>query len=120
MRVSLSDWLAFQARIRGSKDPRLLRDRPSDGAAFCAKMYAGVACQRKEATAGIRKVRGDGSARREMTVYARGTRVIGSLNFVTFCPAAVKNFFVPLPCKKARGGQWHGPNDNVPDRGGKL
>ena len=33
-RVSLSDWLAFQARIRGSKDPRLLRDRPSDGAAL--------------------------------------------------------------------------------------
>ena len=32
-RVSLSDWLAFQARIRGSKDPRLLRDRPTDGAA---------------------------------------------------------------------------------------
>ena len=32
-RVSLSDWLAFQVRIRGSKDPRLLRDRPSDGAA---------------------------------------------------------------------------------------
>ena len=33
MRVSLSDWLAFQARIRGSKAPRLLRDRPTDGAA---------------------------------------------------------------------------------------
>ena len=33
-RVSLSDWLAFQARIRGSKDPRLLRDRPTDGAAI--------------------------------------------------------------------------------------
>ena len=33
-RVSLSDWLALQARIRGSKDPRLLRDRPSDGAAL--------------------------------------------------------------------------------------
>ena len=33
-RVSLSDWLAFQARIRGSKDPRLLRDRPTDGAAM--------------------------------------------------------------------------------------
>ena len=33
-RVSLSDWLAFQARIRGSKDPRLLRDRPLDGAAL--------------------------------------------------------------------------------------
>ena len=32
-RVSLSDWLALQARIRGSNDPRLLRDRPTDGAA---------------------------------------------------------------------------------------
>ena len=42
MRVSLSDWLAFQARIRGSKDPRLLRDRPTDGAAWVAKFYAGV------------------------------------------------------------------------------
>ena len=52
MRVNLSDWLAFQARIRGFKDPRLLRDRPTDGAAmaakicawvwiFCAKFYAG-------------------------------------------------------------------------------
>ncbi len=36
-RVSLSDWLAFQTRIRGSKDPRLLRDRPSDGAALRRK-----------------------------------------------------------------------------------
>ena len=44
-RVSLSDWLAFQARIRGSKEPRLLRDRPSDGAALAAKIYAGVACR---------------------------------------------------------------------------
>ena len=41
MRVSLSDWLAFQARIRGSKDPRLLRDRPTDVAAWAAKIYAG-------------------------------------------------------------------------------
>ena len=40
MRVSLSDWLAFQARIRGSKDPRLLRDRPPDGAAWVAKICA--------------------------------------------------------------------------------
>ena len=32
----------------------------------------------------------------------------------------VKNFFVPLPCKKVRGGQWHGSDDNVPDRGGEL
>ena len=30
-RVSLSDWLAFQAGIRGFKNPRLLRDRPADG-----------------------------------------------------------------------------------------
>ena len=36
-RVSLSDWLAFQARNRGSKDPRLLRDRPTDGLHRCAK-----------------------------------------------------------------------------------
>ena len=38
-RVSLSDWLALQARIRGSKDPRLLRDRPSDGAALVCKNF---------------------------------------------------------------------------------
>ena len=36
-RVSLSDWLALRARIRGSKDPRLLRDRPTDGAASACK-----------------------------------------------------------------------------------
>ena len=36
-RVSLSDWLALRARIRGSKDPRLLRDRPADGAAWARK-----------------------------------------------------------------------------------
>ena len=40
MRATLSDWHAFQAGIRGSKDPRLLRDRPSDGAALAAKIYA--------------------------------------------------------------------------------
>ena len=34
MRVSLSDWLALQARIRGFKNPRLLRDRPTDEAAL--------------------------------------------------------------------------------------
>ena len=33
-RVSLSDWLALQARIQGFKNPRILRDRPSDGAAL--------------------------------------------------------------------------------------
>ena len=32
-RVSLSDWLALRARVRGFKNPRLLRDRPTDGAA---------------------------------------------------------------------------------------
>ena len=32
-RVSLSDWPALWAGVRGSKDPRLLRDRPADGAA---------------------------------------------------------------------------------------
>ena len=40
MRVSLSDWLAFQARIRGSKDPRQLSDSPTDGAAWVAKICA--------------------------------------------------------------------------------
>ena len=39
-RVSLSDWLASQTRIRGSKDPRLLRDRPTDGAAWAARIHA--------------------------------------------------------------------------------
>ena len=42
MRVSLSDWLAFQARIRGFENPRLLRDRPSDGAALVCKNLGGV------------------------------------------------------------------------------
>ena len=39
-RVSLSDWLALQASIRGFENPRLLRDRPSDGAAMAVKIYA--------------------------------------------------------------------------------
>ena len=39
-RVSLSDWLAFQARIRGFENPRLLRNRPADGSALAAKNYA--------------------------------------------------------------------------------
>ena len=30
-RVSLSDCLAFQARIRGGETPRLFKDRPTDG-----------------------------------------------------------------------------------------
>ena len=42
VRVSLSDWLAFQARIRGFENPRLLRDRPADGAAMAAKMHADI------------------------------------------------------------------------------
>ena len=41
MRVSLADWLALQARIRGFENPRLLRDRPSDGAALAAKILWG-------------------------------------------------------------------------------
>ena len=40
-RVSLSDWLALWARIRGFKNPRLLRDRPTDGAALAARIHAG-------------------------------------------------------------------------------
>ncbi len=40
-RVSLADWLALQARIRGFENPRLLRDRPSDGAALAAKILCG-------------------------------------------------------------------------------
>ena len=40
-RVSLSDWLALQARIQGFKNPRLLRDRPADGAALAAKILCG-------------------------------------------------------------------------------
>ena len=32
--------LPYRAGIQGSKAPRLLRDRPTDGAAFCAKIYA--------------------------------------------------------------------------------
>ena len=40
-RVSLADWLALQARIRGFENPRLLRDRPPDGAALAAKILWG-------------------------------------------------------------------------------
>ena len=40
-RVSLSDWLALRARIRGFKNPRLFKDRPSDGAALAARIHAG-------------------------------------------------------------------------------
>ena len=36
VRVSLSDWLALWARNRGSKDPRLLRDRSVERAAWAA------------------------------------------------------------------------------------
>ena len=45
-RVSLSDWLAFQARIRGFENPRLLRDRPTDGATSASKIVRdfGVLC----------------------------------------------------------------------------
>ncbi len=45
MRVSLSDWLAFQAGIRGFENPRLLRDRPTDGAAMarnCMRLFWGT------------------------------------------------------------------------------
>ena len=41
-RVSLSDWLAFQAGIRGFENPRLLRDRPADGAAWMARICEGM------------------------------------------------------------------------------
>ena len=41
-RVSLSDWLALQARIRGFENPRLLRDRPSDGAAMVCENLCGL------------------------------------------------------------------------------
>ena len=41
-RVSLSDWLAFQARTRGFETPRLLRDRPTDGAALVSENLGGV------------------------------------------------------------------------------
>ena len=33
--------LPLWARIRGVENPRLLRDRPSDGLHLCAKNYAG-------------------------------------------------------------------------------
>ena len=50
-----------------------------------------------------------------------GSRGSGPYRLATpSAPPPLKYFFVPLPCKKARGGQWHGSNDNVPDRGGKL
>ena len=45
-RVSLSDWLAFRARIWGFENPRLLRARPTDGAASASKIVRdfGVLC----------------------------------------------------------------------------
>lgn len=36
--VSLSDWLVFQARIRESEAPLLLRDRSLDGAALARRV----------------------------------------------------------------------------------
>ena len=53
--VSLSDWLALQARIRGSKDPRLLRDRPSDGAALHRNL-CGVCGHYVQVTASIWRI----------------------------------------------------------------
>ena len=56
-RVSLSDWLAFQARIRGFENPRLLRDRPTDGAARAAKfmrgMRRGIVCKVRRCCGGL-------------------------------------------------------------------
>ena len=40
-RVSLADRLALQTRIRGFENPRLLRDRPSDGAALAGENACG-------------------------------------------------------------------------------
>lgn len=40
-RVSLSDRLAWKARIWGYKDLRLLRDRPAEGATFVRKNLYG-------------------------------------------------------------------------------
>ena len=45
-RVSLSDWLALQARIRGFENPRLLRDRPSDEAASACGNWGAVPSNR--------------------------------------------------------------------------
>ena len=53
--VSLSDWLAFLARIWGFENPRLLRDRPSDWAAWVAKIIAGVACRFMRVYTGIER-----------------------------------------------------------------
>ena len=45
-RVSLSDSFCPMGQMyRGFSTPRLFKDRPTDGAAFCAKIYAGAACR---------------------------------------------------------------------------
>ena len=41
-RVSLSDCLPYRAGIRGFENPRLLRDRPSDGAALDGENLCGI------------------------------------------------------------------------------
>ncbi len=68
-RVSLSDWLALQARIRGFENPRLLRDRPSDGAALVCERFMRVVVENWLTVRGwCRKDEG-------VMVYARGARV---------------------------------------------
>ena len=56
VRVSPSDWLAFQARIRGGENPRLLRDRPADGAALVCENACGGQGRRRCAGYGGRWV----------------------------------------------------------------
>ena len=75
MRVILSDWLALQARIRGFENPRLLRDRPSDGAAMvCEKLCECREWRRCASYGGLLVVRGWWREDAGAMVHARGAR----------------------------------------------
>ena len=47
--------LPFRQESGGFENPRLLRDRPSDGAAWVAKIIAGVACRFMRVYTGIER-----------------------------------------------------------------
>ena len=69
--------LPFRQESEGLKTPRLLRDRPTDGAARACNFMRALCANGRRLWRGCGRFRGDGSARREVTAYARGTRGSG-------------------------------------------
>ena len=112
--------LPLWASNRESKDPRLLRDRPTDG----LQGYA-ILCGLCAPTEGGYGGDVDGFAamalQGERLQCMRGVRMSAAYRIAApFAPPPVKILFCTFTLQKARGGQWHGPDDNVPDWGGKL